>query len=102
LNIQLPAVPGVGPSTNSNDPIVGPTLHPALTHAHGPTGQNFALIIESTEKSSSGASDVWYFVRGLHTNIRPHTLPEKDTPSEKRPSLKEFEHLGCRLCKYVS
>lgn len=50
---------------------------------------------------TQGATDVWYFVQGLHSIVRLDTLPEKGTLSEKQPDPKEISHLGCRLCTYV-
>lgn len=91
----VPAVHGVGPTTSTA--FSGPSLpHPAFQLQLGRS------IIEKGKNSSgktTGASDVWYFVRGLHSNIRPATLPETESLSEKQPDPSNFMHLGCRLCE---
>ncbi|KAJ7790833.1 hypothetical protein B0H14DRAFT_2625605 [Mycena olivaceomarginata] len=40
---------------------------------------------------------VWYFIRGVHSDTKPESLPEREVISTKRPG-KEFSHLACRLC----
>jgi len=92
----VPAVPGVGPSTNPS--AAGPAVHPAFVQTYTSLGS----LVEKGSGRTQGASDVWYFVRGLHSIVRLDTLPEKETLCEKRPDSKEFSHLGCRLCTYVA
>ncbi|KAJ6620952.1 hypothetical protein B0H10DRAFT_2432551 [Mycena sp. CBHHK59/15] len=43
------------------------------------------------------ASYVWYFVRGVHPDVAPVSLPEREVLSTKLPD-KKFAHLACRLC----
>jgi hypothetical protein len=92
----VPAVPGVGPSTNPS--ASGPVVHPAFAQTY----TSLASLVEKGSGRTRGASDVRYFVRGLHSIVRLDTLPEKETSCEKQPGWKEFSHLGCRLCTYVA
>jgi len=75
-----------------------------LQHSNIPIHQNTHVIGSLVDKGSGrtqGATDVWYFVQGLHSIVRLDTLPEKETLSEKQADPKEISHLGCRLCMYV-
>ena len=86
---------GVGPLTCAP---TSATFHPAFTHTNGIAGR-LGSLVERGHDLVSGALDVWYFVRGLQTNAKPDTLPEKELLSEKRPDKMEYKHFGCRLCK---
>ncbi|CAA7268999.1 unnamed protein product [Cyclocybe aegerita] len=100
---QLPsqAVSGVGlntvpASTQSNDTSA---VHPCLAHASGPSAYSWKIALDKIHKNNMTlATDIWYFTQGLKSNIRPETMPEKETLTEERPSPKQYSHLGCILC----
>lgn len=51
---------------------------------------------ESSEKSNTVASDVWYFTKALDTDEAPRTRPPPNTTFQKtRP---KSTYLGCRMC----
>lgn len=98
-NIPTPAVPGTGPSIGVD---LAPTLHPAFSRSDGPSSHTgYSLMDDSAKNNTQVASDVWYFMRPLHSRDKPQTLPEIENLSTKRPSS-HFAYLGCRLCTCVT
>lgn len=99
---NAPPVYGVGPITNANrqaeenaatdSSSSESDVHPAFSaRAYG----SLVTDLKAT-RSTTIATDVWYFVRGLQTPERPDTLPEAETVFyETRPRT---PYIGCRLC----
>lgn len=82
------AVPGVGPPSE-------PLPRPEATH--------FGSLVQEAREARRGteASDVWYFVEGVHSSEKPVPLPAPSDPSPGAtscPDPKKFEWLRCRLC----
>ena len=52
------------------------------------------------KRSTSTATDVWYFMRALVTAVKPSALPpgDGDDHLKTRPDARKFIFLGCRLC----
>ncbi|KAF8143845.1 hypothetical protein K438DRAFT_1993386 [Mycena galopus ATCC 62051] len=88
-----PAVFGVGPSTANAATIAASESisHPSLPST------NLGSLLDKPTTSGAAATDVWYFVLGVHSSVALDSLPEKSEMTEKRPD-KEFSHLACRLC----
>lgn len=67
-------------------------------------------LIEPHTAGNSGASDVWYFLVGIESDIkgswpgnRPVSLPSpaelKLRLSKQRPDMSRYSHFCCRLCR---
>lgn len=89
-------------STLVNIPVVGPVLqsvqddvalHPALCRLQN----DFGSLLHEESVSLNGAFDIWYFMRGQNSKT-DEAIPEKDSPSSKRPCTKTYSYLRCRLC----
>ncbi len=92
-SIAQPAVAGVGPIFDENTDSIPRAFS---------TGTHFESVTrKKTAGRTDGASHCWWFVRGLTADRPPISIPEVDAPSKKRPSPKDFSHLGCRLCQSV-
>ncbi|KAJ7288171.1 hypothetical protein C8J57DRAFT_1214380 [Mycena rebaudengoi] len=57
--------------------------------------------------NSRAATDVYFFIRPLKTNVPPEQLPQAEslnttTPEllMEKPSMKDYPYLGCRLCEH--
>ena len=98
MSSNQPAVPGVGPQVVDLNSQANPSLHPAFTRTNGITSSLGSLLNNKSDNNLTHATDVWYFTRGLNTPAKPHTMPEQEVLSEKRPNPKSFVYLGCRLC----
>lgn len=103
-NIQLPtagpssAVFGVGPPTSSE----ASASSSSSSAASGSQPRVFYTSKEEPGKGRTlGATDVWYFMRGLVSDARPATLPSVEIRNTTQPSREKFAHLGCVLCKCV-
>ncbi|CAA7265591.1 unnamed protein product [Cyclocybe aegerita] len=102
-----PSVPGVGPQQVPAPNITSAqqaATHPALSHTRsGPSASSKyagSLAHNTSMPNGAAATDVWYFMRGLHTNERPDMMPAQETPSENWPKIEEFSHLGCIICLF--
>lgn len=106
---QLPSAQGLNPST----PLVIPAIHgvgpqlappsnshpPPVTQKPGLSSSRGSLLATTSGTNNAGATDVWYFVRGLKERKAHEPLPI--STSYLRPDSKEFPFLGCTLCQYV-
>jgi hypothetical protein len=94
-----PAIPGAGPTVGEE---IAATLHPIFTRSDGPstarTGHSLIDNLDSSKGNTQVASDVWYFIRPLHSKTKPETLPETEALHYERPNPKDFAFVGCRLC----
>ncbi len=88
-----PAVAGVGPITDESEDTI-PRAFSAGTHF-----ESLARKKKSEGGRTDGASDVWYFTRGLVADRASTSLPEYDPPSKECPKSDNFPFLECRLCK---
>ncbi|KAF9037193.1 hypothetical protein BJ165DRAFT_1559065 [Panaeolus papilionaceus] len=57
-------------------------------------------LLKAPKTNNTVATDVWYFTCGLKSEARPLLCPANEKCSVERPSMSEFLHLGCKLCKY--
>lgn len=80
----LPAVFGVGPST------AAPDIPPPEKYQ--------SRLQTSKTRASATASDIWYFMRKLDSDVEPASLPEHEPTFTEKPNS---EFVGCRLCSYV-
>ncbi|KAF8154648.1 hypothetical protein B0H34DRAFT_799411 [Crassisporium funariophilum] len=94
----LQPVPGVGPQAVTN--AAPRKLHPLIARVHGPISHHGSLLNDTSSPNNSTtlATDVWYFTRGLTSDEPPFTIPEKEKPLEIRPDPKVFEILSCIIC----
>ncbi|KAJ6612932.1 hypothetical protein B0H10DRAFT_1951943 [Mycena sp. CBHHK59/15] len=94
-SVASPAVPGVGPTTlpTSTAPSTTSNVQSATPISQEPSG-DFSSLLDHSKKSTTEASDVWYFIHGFHGTEQPALLPERETLSEKRPDMKEFIHVS--------
>lgn len=111
-HLPIPAAHGIGPiDPTCATPLVPP--QPALTHTRGPSlGSLTGSQAGSGNGKSLVASDVWYFMTGVESEIvgpwpdkRPVCLPMAEDLklrlSKDRPSPAKYKHFCCRLCRYV-
>ncbi|KAJ6613732.1 hypothetical protein B0H10DRAFT_1951255 [Mycena sp. CBHHK59/15] len=94
-SVASPAVPGVGPTTlpTSTAPSTTSNVQSAIPISQEPSG-DFSSLLDHSKKSTTEASDVWYFIHGFHGTEQPALLPERETLLEKRPDRKEFIHVS--------
>lgn len=93
---DAPAVFGVGPSSEAaSGTSTEPVFHPAFTNI---PGVNLGSALDKNDTDGTVASDVWYFMRGVHTRAKLASLLERETLTTKRPEPTEFAYLSCRLC----
>ncbi|KAF7330238.1 putative AC transposase [Mycena venus] len=90
-----PAVFGVGPSTTFA--AAAATASESVSHPGLPQA-NLGSLIDKPTTSGAAATDVWFFVRGAHTDVAPNVLPPLSEMVPIRPDKKEFSHLSCRFC----
>ena len=79
---------------------LGPSIPVSNVDGHSNTdAPRYGSLVterESSQRSTTIASDVWYFTNGLETDEAPHTRPPPDATFHKtRP---KSTYLGCRLC----
>ncbi|KAK7000830.1 ribonuclease H-like domain-containing protein [Favolaschia claudopus] len=99
-------------SSTPSTPHINSANSPVSTRSeslppYAPRDPSLPTNSESAPKSKSNtATDVWFFVRPLKTNIPPAVLPTPSQPLpedsdilKNKPNAKEFPYLGCRLCK---
>lgn len=109
----IPPVHGIGP-INPAQAVTGVLSHPALARTRGPS---LGTLVDSHAGAGSGrsvvASDVWYFVVGVESDVvgswpdnRPVPLPPPDELelrlSKDRPNPTKYNHVCCQLCMCVS
>ncbi|KAJ6597887.1 hypothetical protein B0H10DRAFT_1959640 [Mycena sp. CBHHK59/15] len=95
---NAPSVYGVGPSAAAADAgerASESVFHPSLVNI---PGVDFGSLLDKRTSSSASATDVWYFVRGVHTDAKPATPLSEIEMTPKRPDRKEFSHVACRFC----
>lgn len=90
---DAPAVFGVGPSTAEAAAAASaasePVYHPSFTNI---PGVNLGSLLDKAEKSSAAATDVWYFVRGVHSSAKVESLPEREVLSTDWPLKATYSH----------
>ncbi|KAJ7735047.1 hypothetical protein B0H16DRAFT_1765616 [Mycena metata] len=94
---STPAIFGVGPSTpftNAASAASNNVFHPGFANI---PELNLGSLLDKPDKNSVAASDVWYFVRGAHSNEKA-APPANEVLSTKRPDKHQYAHLVCRLC----
>ncbi|KAJ7749161.1 hypothetical protein B0H16DRAFT_1691945, partial [Mycena metata] len=98
--VDAPAVFGVGPSSYESSSAAASAsdtvFHPAFTNI---PDINLGSVLDKPTTNGSAATDVGYFMRGVHTDATPTALPEREVISSRRPDKKEFE---CTLEKYTT
>ncbi len=97
--VIIPVIHGVGPQSATLPPPSNNTSSPPATRKPGPSSSRGSLLTSSSRKNNAGATDVWYFVRGLKERKAHEPIPFPT--SYFRPDSKEFPFLGCTLCQYV-
>ena len=93
--LVIPAIHGVGPQSA---PPPSNTASSPVTRKPGPSSSRGSLLATTSGTNNAGATDVWYFVRGLK-ECKAHE-PTQISTSYLRPDSKEFPFLGCTLCQY--
>ncbi|KAH9927851.1 hypothetical protein B0H21DRAFT_712200 [Amylocystis lapponica] len=81
-DFQVP-ISGVGPSVV---PLYSVEGAPPLVYGHAYS----SLARKAASECTSYASDVWYFMRALDSNVWPETMPANQPPSMSRPRNTKF------------
>ncbi|KAK7025814.1 hypothetical protein R3P38DRAFT_2529700 [Favolaschia claudopus] len=101
---EIPSTPSTPHINSANSPV---STRSESLPPYAPHDLSLPANSESAPKSKSNtATDVWFFVRPLKTNVPPAVLPTPSQPLpedsdilKNKPNAKEFPYLGCRLCK---
>ncbi|KAF7348399.1 Dimer-Tnp-hAT domain-containing protein [Mycena sanguinolenta] len=94
-----PAMVGVGPSGATADAAAAASdtvFHLSLVNIRV---VNYSSLVDKGAGAGAAASDVWFFVRGVHSSAAPTAPLRPLEVSTKRPVKKAFSHLACRFCK---
>ncbi|KAF7974202.1 hypothetical protein HWV62_13164 [Athelia sp. TMB] len=102
-NIPRPAVPGIGPSSRRTTVEEAPDEDtPAMPPSRPPSAYITTHARRAKTKPSDSlmdASDVWWFVRPIESEMKPdgnpHQLEDKDR-SRKKPKCK---YVACTMCE---
>ncbi|KAJ3845633.1 hypothetical protein EV368DRAFT_90374 [Lentinula lateritia] len=90
-----PAVPGVGPVDHL-------TSHPPQAFVEGTHFGSLVHNLNADRSNASSASHIWYFVHALKSATESFTPTTEEKNWHTHPSSKQYTHLSCKFCVYVS